>query len=131
MVKKRNRKNSALSKEISPPLRYGHTDAEDILVGWGSTYGALKEAVDILNTEKGKVALVHFNEVWPLNKEYFDFLERAKCICVVENNYRGQFAHLIAATTGKIIEHRINKFNGLPFSAAEIVKEYKRLKNSK
>lgn len=128
MVKKRNRKNIGLLKEMSPPLKYGPKDAKNILVGWGSTYGSLKEAVDILNSDNGRVGLVHFNEVWPLNKKYFDFLDTAKFVCVAENNFRGQFAHLIAATTGKIIENRMNKFNGLPFSALEIVREYKKIK---
>lgn len=128
MVKKRNRKNLGLLKEMSAPLCYGPKDAKNILVGWGSTFGPLKEAVDILNSENGKAGLVHFNEVWPLNKKYFDFFKKAKSVCIVENNFRGQFAHLIAAATGKIIENRINKFNGLPFSAAEIVKEYNKIK---
>lgn len=129
MVKKRNRKNTGLLKEMQPPLRYGPEMLENVLIGWGSTYGALKEAVDILNSDKEKVSLIHFSEVWPLNKKYFDFLDKAKFVCVAENNFRGQFAHLIAATAGKIIENKINKFNGLAFTAAEIVKEYKRLKN--
>lgn len=128
MVLKRNRKNIGLLKEIAPPLRYGPQDAKNMLVGWGSSYGALKEAVDILNAENEKVCLFHFNELWPLNKEYFDFLERGEFVCVAENNFRGQFAHLITATTGKIIENRINKFNGLPFSALEIVRDYKKLR---
>lgn len=128
MVLKRNRKNIGLLKEMLPPIRYGSRDAQNILVGWGSSYGALKEAVDILNSEGEKAGLVHFNEVWPLNKEYLDFLAQAEFVCVAENNFRGQFAHLITATTGRIIENRINKFNGLPFSALEIAKEYKKLK---
>ena len=131
MVKKRNRKNLGLLKEMSLPLSYGPKDSPHILIGWGSTYGALKEAVDILNNEQEKVRLVHFNEAWPLNKEYFDFLDTAEFVCVAENNFRGQFAHLIAATTGRIMKHRINKFNGLPFSAQEIVKEYQKLKKAK
>jgi 2-oxoglutarate ferredoxin oxidoreductase subunit alpha len=129
MVKKRNRKNTGLLKEMALPLRYGPKDAKNMLVGWGSTYGALKEAVDILNSDNDKVGLVHFNEVWPLNKKYFDFLKTARFVCVAENNFRGQFAHLITGLTGKIIEHKINKFNGLPFSALEIVKEYRKLAN--
>ncbi len=130
MVLKRNRKNTGLLKEMKPPVRYGPQDAKDILVGWGSTYGALKEAVGILNSDGEKVSLVHFNEVWPLNREYFNFLDKAEFVCVAENNFRGQFAHLITATTGKIIENRINKFNGLSFCASEIVKEYKELKSN-
>ncbi|OGX23334.1 MAG: hypothetical protein A3J51_03615 [Omnitrophica WOR_2 bacterium RIFCSPHIGHO2_02_FULL_45_21] len=130
MVLKRNRKNIGLLKEMAPPLRYGPQHAKNILVGWGSSYGALKEAVDILNAENEQVCLFHFNELWPLNKEYFDFLERGEFVCVAENNFRGQFAHLITATTGRIIENRINKFNGLPFCASEIVVEYRKLLNA-
>ena len=128
MVKKRNRKTAGLLKEMSAPIKYGPPEAKNILIGWGSSYGALKEAVDILNSEKEKVSLAHFNQVWPLNKEYFDFLNTAEFVCVAENNFRGQFAHLIAGETGKVIQNRINKFNGLPFSAVEIVREYRKLK---
>ena len=128
MVKKRNRKTTGLLKEMSAPIRYGPAEAKNILIGWGSSYGALKEAVDILNLEKEKVSLAHFNQVWPLNKEYFGFLDTAEFVCVAENNFRGQFAHLITAQTGKVIPNRINKFNGLAFCAQEIVEEYKKLK---
>ena len=62
MVKKRNRKNTGLLKEMSAPLMYGPKDARNMLVGWGSTYGPLKEAVDILNAENEKTALAHFGE---------------------------------------------------------------------
>ena len=129
MVKKRNRKNEGLLKEMAAPLKYGSESTRNVLIGWGSTFGALKEAVDLLNADNQEVSLVHFNQVWPLNKEYFDFLDKAEFVCVAENNFRGQFARLIASCSGKIIENKINKFNGLPFTAGEIVREYKRLKN--
>ena len=131
MVKKRNRKNLLLLKEAKPAKRYGPREAKNILVGWGSTFGPLKEAVDLLNADKEKVALIHFNEVWPLKGEYFDFLNKAKFVAVVENNFTGQFAHLIAVTTGKVIKNKINKFNGLPFEAQEIVRAYRALKKKK
>lgn len=129
MVKKRNRKNEGLLKEMAAPLNYGSKSMRSVLIGWGSTCGALKEAVDLLNADNFEVSLVHFNQVWPLNKEYFAFLDQAEFVCVAENNFRGQFARLIASCFGKIIENKINKFNGLPFTAREIVEEYKRLKN--
>ena len=129
MVKKRNRKNEDLLKEMAAPLNYGSKSMRNVLIGWGSTFGALKEAVDLLNADNQEASLVHFNQVWPLNKEYFDFLDKAEFVCVAENNFRGQFARLIASCSGKIIENKINKFNGLPFTAGEIVREYKRLKN--
>ena len=37
-----------IQKEIEPPLLYGHQSPEVVLCGWGSTYGPMKEAVDIL-----------------------------------------------------------------------------------
>lgn len=129
MVKKRNCKNEGLLKEVSAPLNYGSKSMRNVLIGWGSTFGALKEAVDLLNADNLEVSLVHFNQVWPLNKEHFDFLGKAEFVYVAENNFRGQFARLIASCCGKIIENKINKFNGLPFTAREIVEEYKRLKN--
>ena len=134
MVKKRNRKNLGLLKEARPPIRYGPKDAEDCLIGWGSTYGALKEAVDLLNYEgrkrHEKVALFHFSDVWPLNEKHFTFLKKLEFAAVVENNFTGQFARLIAETTGKVIKNRINKFNGLPFEAEEIAKAYRKFKKN-
>ena len=131
MVKKRNKKNLLLLKEIKPPLKYGPKEAKNFLVGWGSTFGALKEAVDLLNDAKEKVCLIHFQEVWPLNEKHFDFLKKAKLVVVTENNFTGQFASLITRMTGCVIENRINKFNGLPFEASEIVRAYKDLKKRK
>ena len=128
MVKKRNRKNTGLLKEMNPPVCYGSESMRNILIGWGSTWGALKEAIDLLNADSQEVSLVHFNEVWPLNSEYFNFLDKAEFVCVAENNFRGQFARLISTQTGRQIKNKINKFNGLAFTAQEIVGEYKRLR---
>lgn len=130
MVKKRNRKNAGLLKDSKPPEWYGHNGAKNILIGWGSTYGPLKEAVDILNEDKQKVALVHFTDVWPLNTKYLAFLKKAGFVAVVENNFSGQFARLITRETGVVIKNAINKYNGLPFEAQEIVKAYKKLRKS-
>lgn len=129
MVKKRNKRNSALLKEVQPPRRYGPKEAKNILVGWGSTFGALKEAVDLLNEGKQKVALVHFADVWPLNEKHLKFMDKAKRVVVVENNFSGQFCRLIAEATGKVIKNKINKFNGLPFTAREIVNAYESLRS--
>ncbi|HAJ57573.1 MAG TPA: 2-oxoacid:acceptor oxidoreductase subunit alpha [Candidatus Omnitrophica bacterium] len=128
MVKKRNRKNAGLLKDSRPPKWYGPRDAKNFLIGWGSTYGPLKEAVDMLNADKEKVALMHFSDVWPLNEKYFGFLKKAGYAAVVENNFGGQFARLITRATGIVIKNTINKYNGLPFDAQEIVKAYKKLK---
>jgi len=86
--------------------------------------------VDLLNRDKEKVAMVHFTDVWPLNEKYFDFLDKARFCAVVENNFTGQFGRLIARASGRVIANRINKYNGLPFFAREIVGAYRNLKKS-
>ncbi|MBI5873648.1 MAG: 2-oxoacid:acceptor oxidoreductase subunit alpha [Candidatus Omnitrophica bacterium] len=128
MVKKRNRKNLGLLKEARPPKWYGPRDAKNVLIGWGSTFGPLREAIDLLNAEKEKTALVHFTDVWPLNEKHFGFLKKVKFAAVAENNFTAQFARLITRTTGIVIKNTINKFNGLPFEATEIIKAYKGLR---
>jgi pyruvate/2-oxoacid:ferredoxin oxidoreductase alpha subunit len=81
-----------------------------------------------LNADSEKVALVIFETVWPLKAEHLGFLDQAQFVAVVENNFNGQFAHLITAATGRVIKNKINKYNGLPFEAMEIVKAYKKFK---
>ncbi|GAH96682.1 unnamed protein product, partial [marine sediment metagenome] len=64
MVQKRLKKREGLASEIEPPKIYPHEDAQIILIGWGSTYGALKEALDVLINQGMDVSLMHFQEIW-------------------------------------------------------------------
>ena len=52
-----------------------------------------------------------------------DILRRAKRIVSMEENYSGQLAQLVQEQTGVMIEQRINKFDGRPFSEDEVVRE--------
>jgi 2-oxoglutarate ferredoxin oxidoreductase subunit alpha len=123
-VQKRLRKAFSLKKEISPPRLYGAKKADTTLVGWGSTYGAIREAVDILRKKGADVNLVHLNELWPFPAEpVADALDSARQTYVIENNATGQLAHLIRAETGKKATGRISKFDGRPFTPASIVQE--------
>ncbi len=127
MVEKRNRRISGLLKELKPPSWHGSRNAKEILVGWGSTYGALKEAVDTLCADGVSIALVHFEDLWPLDCKHFGFLNKKRPAVVVENNFTGQFANLITRTTGIVMDRRISKYDGLPFTAREIVRAYRDL----
>lgn len=119
MVEKRLlQKMPALQREISPPQRYGHKSPKILLVGYGSTYGLMREAVDLLS-EKVDIALLHFSELWPFpSPETFNFTEivsRADLAICVENNATGQFARLIRSETGFLFQASIRKFDGRPF----------------
>lgn len=126
-VQKRLRKLFGLRKEMAPPRRYGPKRAETTLIGWGSTYSAISEAVDILRKEDISANLVHLNELWPFPAEAVaDALNRAHHSYVIENNATGQLSHLIRAETGKAVSGKILKYDGRPFTPAHIVQEVKR-----
>jgi len=103
MVRKRLLdKLPAIRREIAPPALYGSDRPETVVVGWGSTYGVLREAVDSLSG-RGRIALLHFSELFPFpGTDEFDYLtllgSAKKTICV-ENNATSQFARLMRAET--------------------------------
>jgi 2-oxoglutarate ferredoxin oxidoreductase subunit alpha len=127
MMEKRMRKLSGLRKEIASPKVYGPQKADMTLVGWGSTYGAIREAVDILHQEQFGVNLVHLTELWPFPAEAVaDTLGGARSICVIENNATGQLSHLIQAETNIKPDRRILKYDGRPFTPAYLVREVRK-----
>jgi 2-oxoglutarate ferredoxin oxidoreductase subunit alpha len=120
-MQKRLRKLFSLKQEISSPRWYGPKKADTVLIGWGSTYGAIHEAVDILRKEDASVSMLHLNELWPFPAEpVVDALARAHNSYVIENNATGQLAHLIRAETGCDVSGRILRFDGRPFTPAYI-----------
>ncbi len=126
-VQKRLRKLSGLRKEMALPSLYGPRKAETMLIGWGSTGGAIRETVDILRKEGVSVNSLHLDELWPFPAEAVaDALSRAHNSYVIENNATGQLSHLIKAETGKGVTGKILKFDGRPFTPAHIVREVKK-----
>ncbi len=120
-VQKRLRKLFSLKQEISAPWHYGPKKAETTLIGWGSTYGAIHEAVDMLRREGASVNMLHLNELWPfLAEAVTDAVSKAHSSYVIENNATGQLASLIKAETGHDVSGRILKYDGRPFTPAYI-----------
>jgi 2-oxoglutarate ferredoxin oxidoreductase subunit alpha len=120
-VQKRLRKIVLLKKEIGTPRKYGSRGAETTLIGWGSTYGAIHETVDILRKEDASVNMIHLSELWPFPaKAVADAVSKARNSYVIENNATGQLARLIKAETGYDVSGRILKFDGRPFTPAYI-----------
>jgi 2-oxoglutarate ferredoxin oxidoreductase subunit alpha len=120
-VQKRLRKLLPLKNEIGTPWKYGSRGAETTLIGWGSTYGAIHEAVDILRKEDASVNMLHLSELWPFPaKAVADAVSKARNSYVIENNATGQLARLIKAETGYDVSGRILKFDGRPFTPAYV-----------
>ncbi len=117
MVDKRMRK---LEKFIdTDPELFGKQDFSILIIGWGSTYGIIREA--ILQINKPEIAFVYFKQVYPLPKSSKKMLEKATVRIVVENNITGQFAKFLESETLLKINHKILKYNGMPFSVEELV----------
>lgn len=121
MVQKRLAKLHRLKQEIAPPEEAFLDDAETILIGWGSTRGAIAEAVEGLRKEGRHVGMLHFTEVWPLPDYTFP---EGKRYIAVEGNATGQFARLLRAEYGLNVQGRINRYDGLPISAKDIRREF-------
>jgi len=120
MVQKRLLKKLPLiKKEIEPPLLYGDASPEIVLIGHGSTYGVIKEVVDMISKDQ-KAAMMHFNQIYPFPErdrfDYIETLENADLTICIENNASGQFAKLMREETGFEFSHQITKYDGRPFT---------------
>lgn len=118
MVEKRLRKLGPITQEATPPDLIGDPDCETLVIGWGSTYPVLREAAARLGRDD--LSVLHFKQVWPLHPETAEYINKARRLVVVENNATGQFAQLIKLHLGLDIQHKLLKYNGLPFSVEEV-----------
>jgi len=126
MVNKRVlKKLPAMRAEIAPPSFHGHDAPEVVLVGWGSTYGVLREVAERFAGRK--VGMLHFSELCPFpGTEKFDFvtlLRRAKKTICVEHNAMGKFAALMRSETGYAFDAHVRKYDGRPFTVESLAGE--------
>ncbi|MDB6124860.1 MAG: hypothetical protein JWQ71_3853 [Pedosphaera sp.] len=123
MVEKRARKMEAVLADIVPPKLVGPETAAVTLVGWGSTEGVIREAVEKLASEEGIVAnQLAIKWIVPFHAdEISHLLVRSKKIIVVENNHSGQFARYLRSETGIAAHGHIRKYDGEPFMPHHII----------
>jgi len=100
---------------------FGRQDADVTLVGWGSTKGAILDAMESLGDDGIGCNFLQVRYMSPFPTEQVrSFLSRAKRIIAVENNYSGQLVSLIRMRTGISIEQKVLKFNGRPFGEDDV-----------
>jgi 2-oxoglutarate ferredoxin oxidoreductase subunit alpha len=132
MMRKRMSKLDKAAREIPPNRRTsleGPSDAEFTLVGWGSTRGAILDALAELGSSGGPTCnylQVRLLRPFP-TEEVRAVLENAKATILIENNYTAQLAGLIREQTGLSLEHQVLKYDGRPFSQDELLEGLRRV----
>ena len=92
------------------------------LIGWGSTYGVIKEAVDQLNSVGLTANHLPVKWIVPFHGDAIvDVISKAKKTILVENNYSGQFHRYMRGETGATVDGHIRKYDGEPFMPHHIV----------
>jgi 2-oxoglutarate/2-oxoacid ferredoxin oxidoreductase subunit alpha len=83
----RSRKLATLQSTLTPPKIHGGEDGDLLVVGWGSTFGAIEEAVDNLRERGNKVSAIHLRFLSPLEPGLKDIFSRFNKVMTVEVNY--------------------------------------------
>lgn len=124
MHEKRMRKLARMAESLDAPTCYPEETAECAVVCFGSTYGAAREAVDILRAERVSVAMVHLSELAPFPRErVMARLSGVRKVITVEGNSTGQLAALIRRETGIKAVAQVLKYDGRPFTGQALAEE--------
>jgi 2-oxoglutarate ferredoxin oxidoreductase subunit alpha len=122
MMDKRMRKLKGLAKDTPPPVIEGPTDAPLTFVAWGSTVGAVRDAMGVLAETGTTTNLLRFPTLYPLDPQVIQAMfARTRKTLLVEGNYSGQFGHLLRAEAGVELPHKFLKYDGEPFYPHQIV----------
>jgi len=126
MTAKRRKKLQALAASLPAPKVYGPPEGQLLLVGWGSTQGPIREAVDCARAAGESVSALHIKYLNPLPQGLGDIFSGFSLVRVVEMNDEGlygygQLAGLLRARYCDPKVRGINKTDGLTWKVAEIL----------
>lgn len=120
MMEKRLRKLKQIEQDLSREEKltiYGDQNAEFILVTWGSTKGAVWEAVKQLRNNKINVCAIQIKLLLPFpGKELLELISPEQTLIVAECNYSGQLNKLMREYTGQAADYLMLKYNGRPMT---------------
>jgi 2-oxoglutarate/2-oxoacid ferredoxin oxidoreductase subunit alpha len=129
MMDKRMSKLDVAINEIpdeDKAVAYGSGDT--VIIGWGSTKGAILDAMDKLAAEGMKVKYIQVRLMHPFPSELVkSMLKDAKTVINIEMNYTGQLGSLVRQHTGLEVSYHIVKYNGRPMSLDEVYNGVKRI----
>jgi 2-oxoglutarate ferredoxin oxidoreductase subunit alpha len=126
MTAKRRKKLQALAATLPTPKVYGPPEGNLLLVGWGSSQGPIREAVDRARAAGNSVSALHIKYLNPLPPGLDNIFSGFNAIRVVELNDEGlygygQLAGLLRARYCEPKIRGINKTDGLTWKVKEIL----------
>src|SRR5437868_5690831 len=126
MTAKRRNKLRKLAEEISVPEIYGDKEGDVLLIGWGSTYGPIHDAVKQARDHGDKVGAIQLRHIHPLPNGIENIFAYFKRIVVVEMNDQGVygFGQLATILRARYCEPKISsltKTDGLTYRVREII----------
>ena len=121
MQTKRWAKLDPLKNGIVRHVLHGDPQPEIAIIGFGSTYGAVREAIDLARAEGVSVGAFYPRVLGPFPAEQVElFAASARRIVVPEVNFTGQLARLVRGECGLKVESHA-KCDGLPFTADDVL----------
>ena len=126
MTAKRRRKLQALATALPVPAIYGGDEGDVLLVGWGSTQGPIREAVDRARAAGKRVSSMHIRYLSPLPSGLEKVFAGFRTVLVVEMNDEGLYGYgqLAGLLRARYCDPRIrglNKTDGLTWKVKEIL----------
>ncbi|NLJ74316.1 MAG: 2-oxoacid:acceptor oxidoreductase subunit alpha [Firmicutes bacterium] len=121
MMEKRMAKMKLVEQETLEPVVYGEEEPEAVLIGFGSTKGAIEETVEILRQRGCKAQAVHLPQVYPLPASLGKILHGSGKKFIVESNYTGQLESLIGSVFAWKPDGSIRRYDGRPMNPQYIL----------
>ena len=118
LVRLRAAKVAAIVQDVPDVVPTGDADGDLLLVGWGSTYGAITAALRAQRAKGRRIGHVHLRHLNPLPKNLGEVLKRYRKVVVPEMNL-GQLVWVLRAKY-LVDAEGFNKIQGKPFKQSEI-----------
>jgi 2-oxoglutarate/2-oxoacid ferredoxin oxidoreductase subunit alpha len=86
-LRHRSLKLAALQKTLTTPPVFGDEEGDLLLIGWGSTRGAIEESVARMRAEGHRVSSLHLTFLQPMPSGIGEIMRRFKRVMTIENNW--------------------------------------------
>ena len=126
MTARRRDKHKRLAASLTLPEIHGENEGEVLLIGWGSTWGPIREAVNVARESGHAVSAIHLRHIHPMPEGIDGIMSNFKRVIVIEMNDEGMYGYGQLATLlrARYADNKIKsltKCDGLNFKIRQII----------